>query len=444
MKPTNIFRKYAYPTLALFCLAFMAVIFWNGKHKTAWPALKPRLGALAEAPEWPATQQEYLQLIHDLERKPQDERLALQLAKMMMQEGRTTGDFNYYNDAALELIERILYKTPANFEALCLKSMVLLSQHRFSEGKAIAEKALQINPYNAFVHGLMVDALVELGEYEQAVQMCDRMVIIRPDIRSYARISYLREIHGDWAGALEAIQQAIAAGMEGREETEWSRIVLAHLFLDNNQLDAAQQQYQTALNKRPNYPFAIAGLAEIAAARGDYPAAVSGYESAAKVMGEAAFYASIAKYHRMAGQGAQAEQYLQTTLRALKADRRESPDKGHNADYELAQILLEADQATQAIPYAEAEYQRRPDNIDVCELLGWIYWKCGRQQEAKKLMAHALRTGAQKPERLLKAGVVFASSGDTQSGQPLIWKAITLKPYMDPSLLEAARPFTQQ
>ena len=51
--------------------------------------------------------------------------------------------------------------------------------------------------------------------------MADKMVSIRPDLRSYSRISYLREIHGDMPGAIEAMKMAIQAGYPGYEDRAW-------------------------------------------------------------------------------------------------------------------------------------------------------------------------------------------------------------------------------
>jgi hypothetical protein len=45
------------------------------------------------------------------------------------------------------------------------------------------------------------------------------MMAIRPDLRSYSRVSYLREIFGDIPGAREAMLMAIQAGYPGQEET---------------------------------------------------------------------------------------------------------------------------------------------------------------------------------------------------------------------------------
>ncbi|HNM26208.1 MAG TPA: hypothetical protein PKL15_12295 [Saprospiraceae bacterium] len=40
-------RKFLYAALVVFCSGFAAFIFWNGKSKPEWPALKPRQGTLA-------------------------------------------------------------------------------------------------------------------------------------------------------------------------------------------------------------------------------------------------------------------------------------------------------------------------------------------------------------------------------------------------------------
>lgn len=90
-----------------------------------------------------------------------------------------------------------------------------MSQHRFEECKQLMEGVALENSYNAYVFGLLTDAHLELGNYSEAILMADKMVGLRPDLRSYSRISYLRELHGDVPGAIEAIQLAITAGYPG-------------------------------------------------------------------------------------------------------------------------------------------------------------------------------------------------------------------------------------
>ena len=134
----------------------------------------------------------------------------------------------------------------------------------------LGKAALKLNKYNAQIYGILVDANVELGNYAEAIKMADKMVSIRPDLRSYSRISYLREIHGDNNGAIEAMTMAVTAGYPGFEQSEWTRLTLGNLYETNGDLDQAALQYQTILENRENYPFAIAALANIEIKKGNF------------------------------------------------------------------------------------------------------------------------------------------------------------------------------
>ncbi len=103
-----------------------------------------------------------------------------------------------------------------------------------------------------------------MGHYDSAVANADRMVSMRPDIRSYSRISYLREIYGDYHGAIEAMKMAVDAGGPGDETTEWSGPKLGRLYEATGDLKSAEMYYTIALDERPGYAFALAGLARVA------------------------------------------------------------------------------------------------------------------------------------------------------------------------------------
>lgn len=431
MKPTT--RRILYSMLTVFSLVFAAFIFFNGKEKSKFPELKERSGVLAKDPEWPTVKANYEKLVQELDLKPGDKKTTLQLAKTFMQEGRVTGNFSYYNKAALDMVDLVLKADPTHLEAICLKAMTFLSQHRFAEAKALGEQAQQLNPHYSFVYGLLCDAHVELGNYTEAVNAADKMVSTRPDIRSYSRVSYLREIHGDLPGAIEAIEMAVAAGYPGAEDRSWARMVLAHLYEDSNALDKAEAQYQMALEERPDYPFALAGLGKIAQYKKDYPKAVEYLEKAKSVMADAAFFEALIDLYRLNGQTEKADECAKITIDALLSDNLSAgKDKniGHYSDMELAQLYLKTNQLDQAFQHAKAEHQRRPENIDACETLAEILFKMGKSAEALPLIQTALRTHSQKPERLVLAGKIMAANGKSTEGEALIAQGMALKPYL--------------
>ena len=228
--------------------------------------------------EWTNTKQAILNLLGDARKNPNDLKTKLRLAFAYIQEGRSSGNHAYYDQAALSLCNEILESEEENYEALCAKATVLLSQHHFNEAIPLAEKAKAINHYSSTAYGILTDAYVELGDYKQAISMADQMVSIRPDMRSYSRISYLREIMGDTQGAIAAMKLAVSSGYPGHEQTEWTRCQLGHLYENTAQLDMAQLQYEIALSEKPLYAFALAGLGRVAKVNGNYALAIKKFE----------------------------------------------------------------------------------------------------------------------------------------------------------------------
>jgi pentatricopeptide repeat protein len=209
-------------------------------------------------------------LIRKINTNPSDIKSLLALTAQYIQEARNTGNFNYYNRAALKCINAVLEKDAKSLEALTFKATILFSQHHFTDGLAIATLAQQLYPYNAYVYGLVVDGYVESGKYKEAIEAADKMISIRPDIRSYSRIAYLREIHGDIPGAIAAMKMAVDAGAPGDENTEWCRVQLGKLFEKIGNVNEAKMHYTIAANNRQNYPYALAGLARIATDEKDH------------------------------------------------------------------------------------------------------------------------------------------------------------------------------
>ncbi|MEP6597196.1 MAG: hypothetical protein ABJA71_14685, partial [Ginsengibacter sp.] len=174
-------------SISLFVVAvvFILMRFKSSESEPASYKLKERKGALAESAEYIRTRATAAKLAMAVREKPDDMKSMLALAALYIQEARVTGDYMYYDVAAMQQVNNILNKEPKNFEALTYKALIYLSQHHFADGLAIAEKAKSINPYNAFIYGILVDANVEMGDYKKAVEYSDSMVSIRPDIRSY-------------------------------------------------------------------------------------------------------------------------------------------------------------------------------------------------------------------------------------------------------------------
>ena len=406
-------KKLAYPTLILVLLTTLGFVYRNyEKKKNDVPMLQERSQAqsVSMQSEWLNTKAAIEGLLDKLRRQPDNMKAKLQLAMAYVQEGRVTGNHTYYDEAAYKLVSQILEKDPKNLDALTVKATLLLSQHHFADGLAAANEFITLNPDAAFGYGLLVDAQTELGNYPEAVKAADKMVGIRPDLRSYSRVSYLREIHGDMDGAKEAMNLAVKAGVPALEQTEWCRTQLAQLYEKTNDFEKARVLYEESLAYRPDYAYGLAGLGRLAKQKGNYTEGVAYFEKASLQTSDFSFNDEMIDcLLQIDPSKARAEsEKLIENLSKHATDDKASPDKGHYADKELAYAYLKIGDTERALEHATREWMRRPDNIEVNECLAWVYFQKKDLDKAKMYISRAVRTNSQNPvlkARAAKIGV---------------------------------------
>jgi len=408
----------------------------GNKNETVYKELLPRKTPLAYAAEWAAVKNNVDVLIRKIDEDPSDIKSLLALTAQYIQEGRNTGNFHYYNEAALKCINSVLEKDAKNFEALTFKATILLSQHRFFDGLAIAIQVQKLYPYNAYVYGLLVDGYVESGKYKEAIEAADKMISIRPDNRSYSRIAYLREIHGDIPGAIEAMKMAVDAGAPGDENTEWCRVQLGKLFEKTGKISEAKMHHTISAGNRQNYPYALAGLARIAAEEKDYTKALGLYMQADSLIPDHTFKEGIAEIYNLTGQAEKAKKIAEEILNYMKnfSSAGENKNAGQNEDHEMAHAYLGVNNYEKALEYALQEYNRRPENIEVNETVAIVYYARGEYVEALPYIEAAIKTNCKNPELLCHAGLIYAKTGDNTKAKMFLKEALKNDPVISVSL----------
>jgi len=262
------------------------------------------------------------------------------------------------------------------------------------------------------------------------------MVTTRPDIRSYSRVSYLREIMGDPQGAIEVMKLAVSSGYPGYEQTEWTRCQLAHLYENTGRLQEAEQQYRLALNERPNYAFAFAGMGRIAKANGNYQKAIQYTQQARTLLNDFSFDQELTELYRFNNNLQKSSEYGWKTVETLAGltGTESQKNHGHYADRELAYAYLNVYRYDLALAHALTEYNRRPDNIDVNQTVAWVYYKRGQYDKAIPYITAALKTHSKNPVLLYQAGLIAKASGKISEGEQLMSQAIQINPFLSPML----------
>jgi tetratricopeptide (TPR) repeat protein len=388
------------------------------------PSLFQRTGELAKATEWPKTQEKVEELKLKIAKEPSEVKPRLQLAAIYLSEARITGEHPYYYPAVLKILDGVLAIDPKNFEANVFQASVLMSQHQFAEAKTVAEKARQISPNNAYVYGVLVDANVELGNYEEAVQVSDKMQELKPSLESYSRASYLREIYGNYASSIDAMELAVGAGLPGSEPYCWSKNTLGHLLETTGKFDEADRHYAEILTLRPSYAFAMGGQARVLKEKKQYDKALVILEKAAKIMPEFSLHEEMAEIYALQGDADKAKRKYAEVVTMLDEDAK----SGHSVDLELCKLYTKTGQFDEALKHGLIEHKKRPKNIDVNHALAWVYFNQKDVAKAKQHIDVALRTGLKEPELLQRAGAIELALGNKAQSNKLIAEARKTNP----------------
>ncbi len=335
-------------------------------------------------------QQRITEMERRLREQPGDAAASVLLADALLRQQRATVDGRPANRAA-SILEDVLKREPGQYDALRLLGAVRLSRHQFRDALDIGRRARDARPDDAWNYGVIGDALLELGEYDDAYDAFDRMAALRPNADAYARISYARELRGDIAGALTVMQMAAnATPAHDVEAKAWYVAHVGELYLQLVKPDDAEREFRHATFFFPDYPHAMIGLAKLKVARGDRAGAREDFLAQFKRTPTLDLAARIGDLYRAEGDAGQAERYYQL------AEELAGPAIAQT-EPAFAMFLAERDRKLpEALRIAELVSAIRHD-IFTDDALGWALYKAGRIPEACAAAKRALRTGSGDP-----------------------------------------------
>jgi tetratricopeptide (TPR) repeat protein len=361
---------------------------------------------------------------------PTDADAVLRLAEALIRVQRVDADAEAVV-AAERHLRAFLAKTPEHYDAQRLLGAVLLSQHRYRDALREAHKARAIEPRDAWNFGVIGDAHLELGEYDDAFAAFDKMGQLRPGPPAYARVAYALELKGDLDGALEYMRMA-AEGTSAHdvEGQAWHYAQLGQLLMQQGRLGDARREFERAAFTFPGHPYAQSGLARVKMADGDLRGALALLEEmhGSSPSPELAF--TIGDLYARLGDAARAESLYRDGER-LEREGWESEEPQPQA---LARFLAERNRSIpEAVRLAEEAAAKRRD-IHTMDALAWAYFKAGRVQDALRASEEATRTGTRDARILQHAAAIRAEQGDATGAQALRQRAAV--PLPDVALAE--------
>lgn len=369
-----------------------------------------------------------------IKQNPDVPALYSQLGWSFLQRARENADPTNYVQAQ-QAFDAALKQDPQELDALLGQGSLALSRHQFAEAIAWGEKARAINPYRAQIYGIIGDGEVELGRYDAATATMQKMVDTRPDLNSYSRVSYIRELNGDTKGAIEAMERAVQSGNPRHEGTLWSIYQLGNLYFNSGDLAKAEEAYAGALNVKPDYIYARAGMAKVWAAQGQTQKAIDAYRKINEELPLPEFVIALGDLYAINGNEAEAK----TQFDLVRVIQKLNADAAMNVDMELA--LFEADHlpnptaqaasnadAQAVVTRARAAYEHRA-SIYAADVLAWALYKAGQFDEAAKYSSEALRLGTRDATLHFHAGMIALARNDKAAAKQQLQAAISINPH---------------
>jgi tetratricopeptide (TPR) repeat protein len=361
------------------------------------------------------------------------------LGAAYLQKARETNDPAFYG-AAQDALDKALAASPGDYDALTALGSLQLSRHDFAGALETGRKAQRAIPDRAAAYGVVADALTELGRYDEAVEAVQRMVDLRPDLSSYSRVSYARELHGDVEGAIEAMQKAVNAGSPAAENTAWCRVQLGNLYFNSGGLDKAEAEYSQALTSYPGYLHALAGLGQVRWAQGNTAEAIDLYKRAVSSVPLPQYLTALGDLYTANGEADKAREQYDLVAYIFKVFEA----NGVNVGVEKAAFLADRDEDTaEAVRLAEREAQTRQD-VHTLDTLAWAYYRAERYNDALAAEQHALRLGTQNPLFYYHLGMIQNSLGNKSEARANVQKALDLNPHFSIRYAGEAAAFVKE
>ncbi|HMI98439.1 MAG TPA: tetratricopeptide repeat protein [Gaiellaceae bacterium] len=363
-------------------------------------------------------------LAAELRVRPGDARTYTLLGLAYQQRARETGNPVYYTKSAAVLAraDKLVPGDPTTASAL---GSLALARHRFGQALRLGQQAVRTAPYTARNYGVLGDSLIELGRYEEAFRTFNKMAALHPDLSSYSRIAYARELLGRTDAAGRAMELALDAAGGQPEPTAWVHTQLGKLAWSHGRLNEAERHYRAALIVFPGYVYALEPLAQVEQAKGHHTRAIRLARRAAETLPLPQSVATLGDLYAQTGaKRAAAGQYALVDIikRLLVAN-------GVRTDLETA--LFDVDHGVRlpsALALARKAHRARP-SIDGDDVLAWALARNGRCTEALPYSRAAMHLGTLDALKFFHRGMIERCLGDDAGARGWFDRALRLNPH---------------
>ncbi|WP_328556413.1 tetratricopeptide repeat protein [Streptomyces sp. NBC_00358] len=352
-----------------------------------------------------------------------------------VEQARTKGDPSRYPQAQ-KALDRSLKLRPGYDPALAGRAALAAARHDFADALKYADLALEQNPYSERALSSRIDALVELGRYDEASKAADLADARRPGVPVFTRYAYVHELRGDVKTARRVLLQALDTATS-RGDVSYVTTALGQLAWSQGDYHSAMTYYARALAADDNYLPALEGRARAQAALGDRAAAIKGMELVVQRYPLPQPLVELGELYEARGAAGDAQKARdQYTL--VNAWISLAHSYGVNADLDTALAAADHGDHKAALQAARAEWARR-HTVHTADALGWALHVSGHDAEALPYARKATATGYRNASFLYHRGIIEQATGHADQARTALKAALDLNPGFSPLGARKAR-----
>lgn len=340
------------------------------------------------------TDQRIAEIQKELEKTPDSPDLLARLAAQFVQKFRETFDGSYLARAEASC-DKALKKDPDHYPTLSLRPAIYNIQHRFIEAREGAKRAIDLNPTDTANHARLGDALMELGEYEQAEESYLLLSLRAPKTVWLPRTARLAELRGQ----VDQAQKLLEANVEQLEDSPyaehraWAHVQLGNLHLNQGRAPIAEKQYAAALEALPDFAMALTGMAQTKAALGRFDEAIEWYRRSVGIAPLHDSVVGLGDLYFHLGRQDEADQLFALVATVEKLNRAagvlpDTPSILHQLDRDK--------NLPEALNLAREQAKHRKD-IRTFDALAWAEYKNKNHAQALEAIKQAMRLGTRDP-----------------------------------------------
>jgi len=355
-----------------------------------------------------------------LTKDPEDAVSKASLAGLYSARFKTAGNIDdIHTSDSLYLTANNLFRTSTSSIYRSLATNCI-TQHRFQQAKLYLDTALTLGDDLYVTYLMRCDVFTELGYLDLAQQALNH-ILGKNNFDYLIREAKLIDHKGDLDGAVKKMEMAKEKALQSKKETLilWATSNLGDMYGHANRFEEAYQCYLDVLKIKPDYLYALKGIAWLAFSHD------KNIVEAKRILNYLAMVHPVPDYDLMLSKIAAYEndnaikQDLQNKFIAEVSD----PRYGDMYNKYVFNLMTgENKNIDRAFQIAEREVSNRPTSQSY-DLLAWAYYEKGEKKEALKIAKDYVENKNHEPDALYHLGMIYASAGNKIKAKHYLEKA---------------------